>query len=103
MMSEELFKGIMNEIINQDKFIDKAYDIGIDFIDNPYVAASDKITAYLLKAYFTEKGIDLITWWLYEDVEKEITINNTTIKVNTLDELWHYITIFYDIYLNGSI
>ena len=103
MMSEELFKGIMNEIINQDKFIDKAYDIGIDFIDNPYVAASDKITAYLLKVYFTEKGIDLITWWLYEDVEKEITINNTTIKVNTLDELWHYITIFYDIYLNGSI
>lgn len=34
---------------------------------------------------------DLLGWWLYEDVEKIIYIDDKPIKVETLDELWDYV------------
>ena len=34
---------------------------------------------------------DLLGWWLYEDVEKIICIDDKPVKVETLDELWDYI------------
>ena len=34
---------------------------------------------------------NLLDWWLYEDVEKIIYIDDKPVKVETLDELWDYI------------
>jgi len=36
---------------------------------------------------------DLLFWWLYEDVEKVVYIDDgdKSIKVESLDELWDYI------------
>ena len=34
---------------------------------------------------------NLLSWWLYEDVEKIIYIDDKPVKVETLDELWDYI------------
>ena len=53
-----------------------------------------------LESHFTEHGIDLITWWLFEDVDKIIyqkldpdLFNGETeveYDVNTFDNLWNY-------------
>ena len=34
---------------------------------------------------------DLLSWWLYEDVEKVLYDNETEISVRTLEELYDYI------------
>lgn len=34
---------------------------------------------------------NLLDWWLYEDVEKIIYVDDKPIKVETLNELWDYI------------
>jgi uncharacterized protein (DUF4213/DUF364 family) len=35
--------------------------------------------------------LDIISWWLFEDVEKIIYINNVSISVKTLDELYDFL------------
>ena len=35
-----------------------------------------------------ENTVEDIEWWLYEDVEKEWTIDNETIKVETPEQLY---------------
>ena len=37
------------------------------------------------------KDIDLIDWWLYENVEKIIYLNKKCISVKTLEELYDFI------------
>lgn len=50
----------------------------------------DKIVD-LLNLNMRIKDRDLIYWWLYEDVDKTIWIDNEEIKVETLDQLYDYI------------
>ena len=50
----------------------------------------DKIVD-LLNLNMGIKDRDLIYWWLYEDVDKTIWIDNEEIKVETLDQLYDYI------------
>lgn len=47
----------------------------------------------LLNTNFTASGVDLIEWWLYEDVEnKEIyEKDGPTYTLNTAEELWNYL------------
>ena len=58
---------------------------------------------------FTDEGSDLFYWWMYEDVEKVIyekpepdLFNNSEekieVKVETIDELWDYMTKNNEIY-----
>lgn len=56
-----------------------------------------------LETHFTEEGISLIIWWLFEDVKKILRIKSDQldffdefkdedkkISVETIDELWNY-------------
>jgi hypothetical protein len=76
-----------NDIINK---IDKEYKIsfyGSD-LDNCY---SDLFN-FVLQKYFNEDGIDLIYWWLYEDVDKTITSEDgSKIELNSARDLYDYL------------
>lgn len=45
-----------------------------------------------LESHFTEHGIDLITWWLFEDVDKIIYKDEEIIaELHTVEDLYNYI------------
>lgn len=77
----------------------KKYSIDL-FESDWYEAVGDMLDTFL-KSHFTEDGIDIITWWLFEDVDHTIwqqvepTLfeENTEIKyhLNTIDDLWNYL------------
>jgi hypothetical protein len=106
MVSKELLKDtiqLYNSIcktleiteISNSGFADKIYQLFDSFIE---------------ACGFTEEGIDLFYWWMYEDVEKVIyespepdlfnkSPEKTEVSVKTLDELWDYILKNKNIYL----
>lgn len=91
-MKFENFKKVIETIQAHDKWINSAYDIGIDLIN-----VSDHLSI-VSKGLFTEiygeTGEDLIGWWLYENVDKKLYSSKTKKVVADLTELkdlWKYI------------
>ncbi len=94
MIDKKTFKKVMIAIQYQnetDYKVAKALELVMDghFTFNTenkiYGAAFD-----LLKEVMEDES-DMISWWLYEDVEKVIWQNGKEISVRTLDELYDYL------------
>ena len=69
--------------------------------DTDWGNAVGEMLDIFLYSHFTEDGVDIITWWLFEDVDKiiyekvdpDLFNGETEVKydVNTFDNLWNYI------------
>ena len=59
----------------------------------PIVTIGDYLVNELMDTISEDLHIedDLLSWWLYEDVEKVLYDNETEISVRTLEELYDYI------------
>lgn len=68
--------------------IDKLTD-GFSVVDIGNYVVEELIDMININLELEDK--DLLGWWLYEDVEKIIYVEDKAIKVETLDELWNYI------------
>lgn len=42
----------------------------------------------LIRAYFTEEGVDWISYFLYENPNNEYVENGRRMKLETIDDLW---------------
>lgn len=73
-----------------NKLIDKLTD-GLSVVDIGNYVVEELIDMININLELEDK--DLIGWWLYEDVEKIIYVDDKSIKVETLDELWEFIQI----------
>lgn len=118
MITKEIFKKIID--------LDQTFKNGIERIEtaisgSPYsisglwesdwVLAHEKMFDTFLNSYFTENGIDLLYWWLYEDVDKIICqkINSDLFEdekeiefdVNSIDNLWNYMIKYKEDYFIG--
>ena len=71
-----------------NKLIDKLTD-GFSVVDIGNYVVEELINMININLDLEDK--DLLGWWLYEDVEKIICIDDKPVKVETLDELWDYI------------
>ncbi len=71
-----------------NKLIDKLTD-GFSVVDIGNYVVEELINMININLDLEDK--DLLGWWLYEDVEKIIYIDDKPVKVETLDELWDYI------------
>lgn len=94
-INKDQFTKAMSQIQNlhsqQDtlnKLIDKLTD-GFSVVDIGNYVVEELINMININLDLEDK--DLLGWWLYEDVEKIIYIDDKPIKVETLDELWDYI------------
>ena len=73
----------------------------IDLFESDWFMAVGKMLDIFLKSHFTDDGVDMITWWMFEDVDHivwqqvEPTLFDDTeeIKYNlkTIDDLWDYL------------
>ena len=94
-INKEQFIKSMSQIQNlhsqQDtlnKLIDKLTD-GFSVVDIGNYVAEELID--MININLELEDTNLLDWWLYEDVEKIIYIDDKPVKVGTLDELWDYI------------
>lgn len=67
------------------------YKLGVDLIN--FTDDYHSIIAVLLKTYYSEEGEDIISWWLYEDVEKKIYNKKGEVieDLTSIESLWEYV------------
>ena len=72
MMTKERFKDLVYKMLEHNEFYDKLYDLGIDAINCKYLEFAGIFFDELMRNEFGEDGLDLISWWLYEDVDHKL-------------------------------
>lgn len=75
--------------------------------------AVGKMLDIFLDSHFTEHGVDLISWWIFEDVDHIITQTVTPdlfnekseieYNVNDIEDLWNYLTKFSSDYFKQDL
>ena len=93
-MQKETFKDCWNHIIEYNRALNLwCKFLSPEIFESPvFVHAGlmvDKLVDFLGQG--NEEAIDLINWWLYEDVEKVLRYKDKEISVRTIDELYDYI------------
>ena len=72
----------MQEFVN---LIDELRQMGIDLIESKLYNLPANIFDQFVYSHFTEFGQDLVFWWMYEDVPKEITLDDG--KVHDVEDV----------------
>ena len=72
MMTRERFKEVVNMMLEHNELYDKLYDLGIDTINCRYMETAGIFFDELMKCEFGIDGADLVSWWMYEDVDHKI-------------------------------
>lgn len=73
-------------------WIENANNIGIDLIETPIMNAVDTVFDSYLQGILNDDGIDLVYWWLFEDVDKIIYKDEEIIaELHTVEDLYNYI------------
>lgn len=88
---KERFCNSLRDILNYYKKLEKLEDVlNCVLRESPIGESESFIITDLIKALANndENTVEDIEWWLYEDVEKEWTINNETVKVETPEQLY---------------
>ena len=92
-ISKEQFLQFIALVKKEDNFINTLHNLNIDIINCEIATDYYLVGNILLNTNFTASGVDLIEWWLYEDIEnKEIyEKDGPTYTLNTAEELWNYL------------
>lgn len=91
MISKKEFVKIIENDRTYHAIIDKIEKCGILIYESEPHKCYYTLRDILLEQFFNSDGIDLIYWWLYEDVDKVITNNNSTIEINSAEDLYDYL------------
>ncbi len=59
-------------MLEHNGLYDKLYDLGIDTINCKYLDTAGVFFDELMKSEFGIDGADLVSWWMYEDVDHKI-------------------------------
>ena len=89
-MKIELFEHVLLKLKSATSKSLKLYELGIDLteaIESDYHTIIDT----LIGAHYGEEGEDIISWWLYEDVEKVLEENGKTVELHTIEQLYNYV------------
>ena len=93
MITLERFEEIIKTIKQFDEDISKVSEIFIKgctgFIDFHF--AITDIIEELLNDIFDNEDKDLISWWLYENVDKIITWNNIKYDLTNIEDLYFWL------------
>ena len=80
-----------------------------DIFNCDWAISVEKMLDIFLESYFTDKGIDIITWWLFESVDHiiwqktdpDLFSGKSEIEynVNELEDLWNYLIKYKEDYI----
>lgn len=73
--------------------------IDVDFSESKLVTTTYELFNLFMGEYFTEVGLDTISWWLYDSCPKIIYFEENTLfgeekhelELNTIEDLWNYL------------
>ena len=88
---KERFCNSLRDILNHYKKLEELENVlNCVLRESPIGESTTFIITDLIRALANNdvETINDIEWWLYEDVEKEWTINNETVKVETPEQLY---------------
>ena len=109
MLTKEKFKNLVYDMLEANSFYDKLYDLGIDAINCKYLEYAGEFFDELMRSEFGDDGLDLISWWMYEDVDhciyesyegeakefylkdEEIPHGKLIADLNLIDDLYDYL------------
>ena len=89
-MKIELFEYALLKIKSVTSKSLELYHLGIDLteaIEDDY----GSIIHTLIGGHYGEEGEDVISWWLYEDVEKVLEENGEKVELHTIEQLYNYV------------
>ena len=109
-MTREKFKDLIYKMQEYNELYDKLYDIGIDIINCKYTQYVDVFFDELMRSEFGDDGLDLVSWWMYEEVDhciyepyegedkkefymlgEEIPHGKLIADLNNIDDLYDYL------------
>ena len=109
MLTRENFKDLVYKMLEHNEFYDKLYDLGMDVINCKYLETTGIFFDEIMKSNFGEEGSDLISWWMYEDVDHKIYAPSDKFKefyypgeeihgeviadLNNIDDLYDYLAL----------
>ena len=90
-MSKEKF---VETLLKYQDFLnvsDQLVNLGIDLAEGPITTAIDTLLDSWIDSITGEAGSDLIYWWLFEDVTKEIYEDDKVVAtLDTAADLYNY-------------
>ena len=95
---KERFCNSLRDILNYYKKLEKLEDVlNCVLRESPIGESESFIITDLIKALANndENTVEDIEWWLYEDVEKEWTIDGEIVKVETPEQLYDALKKFF--------
>lgn len=94
MLTKEEFKKVIDIyngwVDNVEKLSEVLTKSRYSLYESPIIDDVGKLFDCFIDSHFTEEGSDLVYWWIYEGVPKEIYEGDKVISVETIDELWNY-------------
>ena len=91
-MDRELFVKQINLIQQLNTKTDQLKDIGINIVESSLYDIPAKLFDNFVEAVCTDEGTDLVFWWMYEDVDKIIYEDEKEIHLDTVYQLYEYLT-----------
>lgn len=95
MMTREDFKSNIKMMQDLDTLYEDLYARGIDIINCKLFEYTGLLFDQLMVREFGEAKYDLVSWWLYEDVDHKIFSRDgeeVIADLNDIDDLYDYIT-----------
>lgn len=90
MITREVFIDTIKVYKSGVEFLRKMDDEGLDLYETPLNTSADTLFDTWLKQITNDDGIDLIYWWLFEGVEKELYDDNQNVIAKLTDEATLY-------------
>lgn len=100
-MTKERFVELIYKIQEYNEFIEKLGDMGVDLSNCKYIDYTNQLFEELMKSEFDESGLDLVLWWLYEDVDhllyntgddEDGEMGSVYADLNNINDLYTYLT-----------
>lgn len=93
-MEFKKFEEIIDLLIFNDKRIDNIYNEGIDLIN--FQDELYRVINILFIEIFGKEGEELIGWWLYDNVDKKIIVNNKEYNVEKINDFYTFLIDYLD-------
>jgi len=90
-MTLKTFTEFINKLQKVNKRTSDLYNLNVDLID--FTDGFNNIISLMLEEIFNELQVDIIEWWLYEDVEKHLfnEEGKMTDDLTKIEDLYNYI------------
>lgn len=94
MVTKKEFIWFVESVKREDKFLDDCYNLKIDLSESPIVDEYENLFKMIEKIWFTDDGIELVEWWLFEDIEDKKLYsakdNSVIADVNKVEDLYDF-------------